>query len=312
MNVVGLGRVCVDVHLKASSEAGRYDASKFVGVEVRSLGGSTPWILAHLAKAGSACRFTGPGASAAGWFEECLSQLGVEAQLLDVDVTNSYIIYDRAGKVQHIFGVEETGAALLPADAGRSLGGAFDWLVIDFRHPAAASAAVESARQHGAAVLLDPGSTIGLHHLGREHGDCLSAVTLLCTDSLGLMRITGLDDVEAAVRVLLNRGVETIVHTGARGEAELFSGGLRAGAEQLEDHAVGSTLGVGDAFRGWLLASLAESGVSRGKLPDAETAGRALRWGLAAAMARKADPRLLPSPLSRSDVEPFLARTRLR
>ena len=155
-------------------------------------------------------------------------------------------------------------------------------------------------------MFLDPGSTGGLENLRRSDGALLRETTVICTDDFGLTALTGVSDAGAAAQHLLRSGVEILVHTGQLGEARILTASFECERRQTRNFIRGSTLGIGDAFKGWLLGAMVKQGLARGQ-PVSPAAGEAvLRTALAAAAARKADERIPPAPVSRQEIDAHL------
>ncbi len=315
--VVGIGRLCIDVHLSTSEDFRRFDSTKCAAKESRFFGGSVPRILSEVACSGIECQFVGPGGyvdSIRRWLREQLVENGVDPCLLATNVPHSYILYGAGSKVRQIVSVTEQPQEILSANQieGVLARSSFDWLVTDARHLPAAEHAARVARERSAGVLLDPGSTIGVKNLAGDGADLLYQSTMICADELTLVRIAGQNRPPDAARSLVADGLEIVVSTDSEGRAELFGRGLHVKARQLDARITGSSIGVGDTFRGWLLATLLNNGYRPGEKLSPELAATCLRYALAAAMARKATTGIEPSPLSIVEVSAFLDRAEAR
>lgn len=310
--IVGLGRLCIDLHLEVEESFIRFDSHKCSVRETRALGGSVLGILRQLASAGHRCHLVSAGGAGEqrAWVEEQLRGLGLSGEIFPIPLPCSYVTYHETGRLDRILTATEQACELLQRAAVLdSLSRLeWDWLVVDARHLEAATGASERTKQRGGGVFLDPGSSVGLRNLERDDRLLLGA-TVACLDASQLQRLLGAGDNESAAAILLRRGVEVVVTTGAAGGAQLFTREVKASAQQLRSHSVGSSLGVGDTFRGWLLAGLLATGFRPGSRLTRDQAQEVLRLALAAAMLRKEDTALLPRGFSWEEVARYLEWT---
>ena len=306
MIVAGLGRASIDVHLERIAGVDRLGSRKAAAHERHRIGGSVPWILAQTAAAGCESHFIGPGSvDRTGAIDVAmeLGRLGLRCHLQELTVPRSYIEHDADGRLERIVSIEEAAEDQLDPDhCYRILQSIeFDWLVLDGRHPEAARVAGGLARERQAGVLLDPGSTSGLANVLDDHS-ILRMATLLCVDRDLLERLSGTKDQALGIRRLLGGGLEQVVVTDDQGGARWSSRTVDLTLRPRDSRIPGSSLGLGDSFRGWLLAGLALQGRRRGEVPEGETAA-ILRLAMTAAHVRKHQGTRAPEPVSRQDIE---------
>ncbi len=117
------------------------------------------------------------------------------------------------------------------------------------------------ALEHDVPIVFAPGVSVGRWRSAADAAASLNAVVpgalLLCVDEAEATLMTGEQDVERAALALVKAGARLVVITlGADGA--MLRGELRADVDGVPARVL-STLGVGDAFTGTLLARLALS-----------------------------------------------------
>lgn len=132
---------------------------------------------------------------------------------------------------------------------------------------AATQAAFEIARAHGALTLLNPAPA-------RPLPEALLRATDLLTPNQGELRaLTGLDDVDAAAKALIERGPRAVVVTLGAAGCRVVERGRAPATWPGHAMLVADTIGAGDTFTGALAAALARG----------EALHAAARWANAAA-----------------------------
>lgn len=314
---LGVGRVGVD-HLVTTTATGeRFDSKKISCVPSgRRLSGSVPTILQAAASHPRVfARMVVPSveSSRGRWVQAQLRAMGLEIEPETVDsLVDSLVVHDGDGRLSTILVLEETGDSTLSADVGRRLSLDEVTVVVADGHQVDATLALaERCRDSSTPLFFDPGSTFA----SPRRSDTIAAIAPLSTVVVASedfsSRFQATIDSLAATRKPSQQTKLWIV-THHDGSLTVVTPGAASRIPASPVTPRGSSLGVGDLFRGTLLRELLTHGAldRDAKLVHATVERFALE-GQAVALWRLEIDEPLPRTPTSDELVPFRARVGL-